>query len=91
MKDNKVPSSVPLGAEVDEEFASFVQYLNTYCQETITGNLLGRLLTLIDASIDASPKTESLKSLIKQECWASYNDIWQKNCRLDRDYNISSK
>lgn len=74
----------------DEEFDSFVVYLNSYVQHSISQQLLGRLLTLLDASLEPGTKTEALKDLIKQECHATYDDIWRKNCRLDVDYKIKS-
>lgn len=78
----------PLQRDWDEDFSQFVMYVNSYCQGTISEHLLGRILTLIDASCEPSPKTEALKSLIKQECWSAYDDIWRANCKLDIDYKI---
>ncbi len=74
----------------DEEFNSFVVYLNSYVQYSISQQLLGRLLTLLDASCEPGAKTEALKDLVKQECHATYDDIWRKNCKLDQDYTVKS-
>jgi len=72
----------------DEDFNSFVVHLNSYVQYSISQQLLGRLLTLLDASCEPGAKTEALKDLVKQECHATYDDIWRKNCKLDVDYSI---
>lgn len=75
----------------DEEFNSFVQYLNSYVQYSISQQLLGRLLTLLDASCEPGAKTEALKDLVKQECHATYDDIWRQNSRLQDSYSIKQK
>ena len=83
----------PVGATSDtwdEEFNSFVMYLNGYVQYSISQQLLGRLLTLLDASCEPGAKTEALKDLVKQECHATYDDIWRQNSRLDESYTIKS-
>src|ERR1035437_2560404 len=74
----------------DEEFNSFVVYLNSYVQYSISQQMLGRLLTLLHASCEPGAKTEALKDLVKQECHATYDDIWRKNCKLDEEYAIKS-
>ena len=83
----------PVGATSDnwdEEFNSFVVYLNSYVQYAISQQLLGRLLTLLDASCEPGAKTEALKDLVRQECHATYDDIWRKNSKLDEEYTIKS-
>jgi hypothetical protein len=74
----------------DEEFNSFVVYLNSYVQYAISQQLLGRLLTLLDASCEPGTKTEALKDLVKQECHATYDDIWRQNSHLDQNYKIKA-
>jgi hypothetical protein len=74
----------------DEEFSNFVQYLNSYVQYSISQQLLGRLLTLLDASNEPGSRLEALKDLVKQECHATYDDIWRQNYRLDKSYAIKS-
>ena len=74
----------------DEDFNQFVQYLNSYVQYAISQQLLGRLLTLLDASNEAGSRLEALKDLVKQECHATYDDIWRQNCKLDTEYIIKS-
>ena len=75
----------------DVEFNQFVMYLNSYVQYSISQQLLGRLLTLLDASQEPGSKLEALKDLVKQECHATYNDIWRQNSRLQDNYSVKSK
>jgi hypothetical protein len=87
MPNNKSP--IPF--EIDEEFNSFIQQLNSYVMEAITSTMLGRILTMIDASCAPSPQIEALKSLVKQEAWETYDSIWKQNSKLDQQFDIKRR
>ena len=40
-------------------------------------NLLGEILTMIDASMPKSDQREALKSLVKQSGWRHYDVVWR--------------
>lgn len=63
-----VPGVQPIKLEAKVSAADFISYNN---------NLLGRILTVIDATGLEPEAKKAVKSLIKQDMWATYHIVWK--------------
>lgn len=66
-----------------------IQPLLSQTNYEITGQLMGRLLTLIDATIPESKQTEALKDLIRQEIYQADTEVWRHINAFGRDHDIT--
>lgn len=48
-------------------------------------HIIGRILTLIDATMDVTSRTIALKKLIKQDVWQARDAVWRWMSRQDEE------
>jgi hypothetical protein len=56
--------------------------------EEIRSRLMGRILTIIDASLPEGRQTESLKDLIRQEINQTDTEVWRHVNKFSMDYEL---
>lgn len=76
-----LPNQLPNGTTTISSLLGTANY-------ELTKQLMGRLLTLMDASLPEGKQTEALKDLIRQELYQADTNLWKEMNQFNRENKI---